>query len=364
MGKLNIKKIKSNLTLNDYAKIMKALDIPAFSEGNDSITYWTGDKNKIAIQGSPKLIFYKQSKVFVGYTASRSYDIIALVQTRLNLLGKPCSFMDSVQFILDTVGMEIDTVQRVSKPNIIDWQSGIEKFIRIKKGQTILPDYDKSILDDLSIDLPESWIDEGISVESLKKYQIGFYDLLGATTIPCFTKDGKLCGIRCRHWREEEVNAGKYRPLLLMDGTTSFKFPTNEVFYGINYNWVEIERTGKVMLVEGEKSVLKADTWFGEQSYVLGLYGSNLGISRRNQLIKMGVKEVYIGIDSDFYTVDSPLFDKFHEKVMRLARMFAGYCKVYVVYNNLGLNAYKFSPFDFDRETFERLWESKEEVEL
>lgn len=363
MGKLNIKKIKSNLTLNDYAKIMKALDIPAFSESNDSITYWTGDKNKVAMQGSPKLIFYKQSKMFVGYTSARSYDIIALVQTRLGLLNKPCSFMDSIHFILDTVGMEIENVQRVSKPNIIDWQSGIEKFIRIRKGQAILPEYDKTILDELSHILPQPWIDEGISIDSMEKYQIGYYDLLGATTIPCFDKEGKLCGIRCRHWRKEEVDGGKYRPLLLMNNQ-SYKFPTNEVFYGINYNWVEIERTGRVMLVEGEKSVLKADSWFGEHSYVLGLYGSNLGLSRRNQLIKMGVKEVYIGIDSDFYTQDSLLFDKFYNKVMRLAKMFAGYCKVYVVYNNLGYDGYKYSPFDFTREQFDELWANKEVIEM
>lgn len=364
MGKINIKKIKSNLTLNDYAKIMKALNIPAFSENDNNIVYYTGDKNVDALQGSPKLIFYKSTRIFVGYTASRSYDIIALVQTRLALLNEPCSFMDAVSFIVSIAGMKLSDVQRISKPHITDWQSGLEKFVRIRKGETILPRYDRSILNAFSDYYTVPWLEEGISKDSMDKYCIGYYETLDATTIPCFDNKGELCGVRCRHWREEEVADGKYRPLLLLDGTTSYKFPTNEVFYGINYNAPTIEQTGKVMLVEGEKSVLKADTWFGENSFVLGLYGSNLGLTRRNQLVKMGVSKVYIGLDSDFYTEDSPLFDKFHDKVMRLARMFAGYCEVYVIYNNLGYDGYKYSPFDFTREQFEELWKNKQKINL
>ena len=342
---------------------MKALDIPAYTESSSCITYWSGDKNKDSLKGSPKLVFYKDTKIYMGYTASTSYDIISLCQVRLGLLGQPHTFIDAINFIIKTVGLEIGTVKRIDKPNICDW-SGLEKFVRFRSTGSTLEPYDKSILDQLNHSVPQQWLDEGISLDTMLKYQIGYYERSQATTIPCFNRSGELIGIRCRHWRPDEIEQGKYRPLSLLDGTT-FKFPTNQVFYGINWNWGEIERTGHVILVEGEKSVLKADTWWGEKNITLARYGGALGLQRRNQLIKLGVNHVTIADDSDFTEIgDNEAYNKFEKKVLSIAKLFKGYAKVDVVYNNIGLqNAYKASPFDFDEATYNLMWENREEVE-
>ena len=361
-NKFNPKAIKARLTIDDHKKIMKALDIPAYTESSSVITYWTGDKNRDAMKGSPKLVFYKDTKIYMGYTASTSYDIISLCQVRLGLLGQPHTFIDAINFIIQIVGLEVETVKRINKPNLCDW-SGLEKFIRFRSTGSTLEPYDKSILDQLDHSVPQQWLDEGISLETMIKYQIGYYERLGASTIPCFDMSGSLIGIRCRHWRPDEIEAGKYRPLCLLD-STSYKFPTNQVFYGINWNWGEIERTGHVILVEGEKSVLKADTWWGEKSNVLALYGSNLGLQRRNQLIKLGVNHVTIAIDSDFHEIgDNEEYNKFEKKVLALANLFKGYATVDVIYNNIEMsNAYKASPFDFDESTYNLMWDNREVV--
>ena len=90
MNKIDVKLLKKNLTLAHHKQIMQALNIPAFSENKEQIIYFTGDRNKDALKGSPKLYFYKDSQIYFGYTSSRSYDIISLVQTRLALLNPPC----------------------------------------------------------------------------------------------------------------------------------------------------------------------------------------------------------------------------------------------------------------------------------
>lgn len=363
-NKFNPKAIKARLTIDDHKKIMKALDIPAYTESSSVITYWTGDKNRDSLKGSPgKLVFYKDTKIYMGYTASTSYDIISLCQVRLSLLGQPHTFIDAINFIIQTVGLEIETVKRIDKPNICHWQEGLEKFVRFRSTGSTLEPYDKSILDQLDHSIPQQWIDEGISTSTMLKYQIGYYERSQATTIPCFNRSGELIGIRCRHWRPDEIEAGKYRPLSLLDGT-SYKFPTNQVFFGINWNWGEIERTGHVILAEAEKSVMKADTMWGEKSNVLALYGSNLGLQRRNQLIKLGVDHVTIAIDSDFHEIGDEEYAKFEKKVLSIANLFKGYAKVDVVYNNIGLqDAYKASPFDFDEATYNLMWENREVVE-
>lgn len=338
---------------------MKALDIPAYTESSSVITYWTGDKNRDSLKGSPgKLVFYKDTKIYMGYTASTSYDIISLCQVRLGLLGQPHTFIDAINFIIQTVGLEIDTVKRINKPNLCDW-SGLEKFVRFRSTGSTLEPYDKSILDQLDHSVPQQWLDEGISLETMVKYQIGYYDRLDATTIPCFAQDGSLIGIRCRHWRPDEIEAGKYRPLSLLDGTT-FKFPTNNVFFGINWNWGEIERTGTAMIVESEKAVMWLDSLYHEQNVALGMYGKNLGLQRRNQLIKLGVNRVIYIPDNDWIGKTQSDFDKWEQDIIKFGNQFKGYANVEVVWDNLGLLKEKENATDNGIETWNKLFNNKE----
>lgn len=343
--------------------ICKSLDIPAYSENNSQIVYYTGDKNKNALDGSPKLYFYKQTKTYFGYTASRAYDIIGLVQARLALLNRLCSFWDSVQYILQVTGRDTTEIQRVSKPNMCDWESGLEKYVRIKNGETILKIYDDSILDCFPLVAPQEWLDEGISVPTLEKYGIRYYERKNQVLIPCRNECGNLIGIRCRNFHPQLLEQAKYIPLTLLDGT-SYAFPTNNVFYGINYNKPAIEQSGEVIVVEGEKSVLKADEFLGEKNNVLALYGSNIGSRRALQLLRMGVNRVVLALDSDFISVGDKDYGLFENKILGLSRLFKGRCTVEVVYNNIGLkNWYKCSPFDGTKEQWAELYASREVVE-
>lgn len=366
MGKIDVKKLKNRLTHKDHEKIMMALGIPMFSKSNDAWTYWTGEKNRDPYQGSPKLIYYLDSQIYVSYTSSCSMDIIGLAQKRLALLNEPSSFLDAVGFILRATGLDEADVSRISKSKYsYNWEDELGKFLRVRRGETTLPTYSKDILSAFDGVYPQQWIDEGISIDTLAKYRIGHYERTNATTIPCFDKVGELVGIRVRNWQPEDVEYGrKYMPLMLLDPNKIYKFPTNDVFYGINYNSHNVEATGQVILVEGEKSVLKADTWFGKDSNVLALYGSNIGHKRRNQLIRMGVKNVVLALDSDFHEADvsDKKYLEFEQKITRLGGLFKGYCNVDVVYNNIGLDGYQCSPFDFDYDTWAKLYDNRESL--
>lgn len=361
-NRINVKILKAQLTIADHKAVVKALGIPIFSESNNQIIYFSGEKNVNPLSGSPKLYYYPDTGIYVGYSSGYTMDIIGLVQKRLSLLKQPSSFMDSINFILDVVHLKIDNVTRKSNNTICDWQSGIEKFVRLKRGESVLKKYDDSIIDQLDDIYYQGWLDEGISIETLQKYQIKWYDRTSQIVIPCRDRNGDLIGIRCRNLEpEREINA-KYLPLTLFNGD-DYRFNTNDVFYGINHNWEAIERTGSVILVEAEKSVLKADTFLGRDSNVLALFGSQLGISRRNQLIKMGVNKVILALDSDFHIVGDEDYANFEKKIFGLGKMFKGLADVEVIYNNIGLeNFYKCSPFDFDIEVYNKLWDNREVI--
>lgn len=362
MGKIDVKKLKKSLSLAHHKQIMQALGIPAYSENKEQIIYFSGDKNKDALKGSPKLYFYKDSQIYFGYTSSRSYDIISLVQTRLALLKQPCSFLDACQFIIDTTNINPDSISRVKKEgHVYDW-SNLERFIRVRKYGNQLSEYNRNIIDTLPPLYPQAWIDEGISEETMDKYQIRYYERCNQTVIPCFDDEARLVGVRVRNWDKDRVEQAKYMPLVTLDGQC-YKFNTNQVFYGINYNKPEIERTGKVIIVESEKAVMKLDTYMGRHNIALGMYGSNLGIQRRNQLLKMGVNTVSYVVDNDFIGQDDAFFEQWREKIQHFIKLWDGFCRVEIVWDNLGLLGPKENATDRTKEVWEQLWENREIIE-
>ena len=362
MGKIDVKKLKRALTLAHYDMIIQRLGIPIFSKSNSEWRLWTGDKNVNPLEGSPKLIFYPDSHIFMGYTAGRSYDIISLVQTRLALLKQPCSFLDACQFIIDTTNINPDSISRVKKEShVYDW-SNLERFVSVRKYGNQLSEYNRNIIDTLPPLYPQAWIDEGISEETMDKYQIRYYERCNQTVIPCFDDEARLVGVRVRNWDKDRVEQAKYMPLVTLDGQC-YKFNTNQVFYGINYNKPEIERTGKVIIVESEKAVMKLDTYMGRHNIALGMYGSNLGIQRRNQLLKMGVNTVSYVVDNDFIGQDDEFFEQWREKIRHFIKLWDGFCRVEIVWDNLGLLGPKENATDRTKEIWEQLWENREIIE-
>lgn len=357
---INTKTLKARLKLPDYEKLFKALNIPVYSKGYKYWSLYTGCHNKNSLKGSPKLLFYFDTGMFQCLTqCSCNMDIITLVQKRLALLSKPCSFYDAIDFIIEITGVEIETVKRISDPKICNWEEGLSKFIRFRSTGSTLQVYDKFILNQLNKSFPKQWLDSGISLETLEKYQIRYYERQQATAIPCFNQTGDMIGIRCRHWNPIEIENGKYRPLSLLDGT-SYKFPTQEVFFGINWNWSEIERTGKVMLTESEKAVMWLDSQYHEKNTGLGMYGKNLGLRRRNQLIKLGVNKVIYIADNDWIGKSQEDYDKWEQEIIRFGNQFKGYANVDVVWDNLGLLKSKDNATDNGVEVWERLLENRE----
>lgn len=93
----------------------------------------------------------------------------------------------------------------------------------------------------------------------------------------------------------------------------------------------------------------------------MALYGSQLGLYRRNQLVKMGVNKVILALDSDFHNIGDKEYEAFEKKIFSLGKLFKGYAKVSVIYNNIGLeNAYKCSPFDFTLNEYKTLYDNQE----
>ena len=186
MGQIDVKKLKASLSLLDIEHVMNQLGIPMYSKGNREWIFYPGTKYKDPYTGKPKLYFYTDSKIFISYTESCSMDIIGVVQKRLALLNESCSFLDAVNYILETTGKEVANLHELTKSSFYDWENDLGKFSKFGGRGNGLKCYDASVLNHLSQLYPLRWIDEGISWDSMKKYRIGFYDRMNQTTIPVF----------------------------------------------------------------------------------------------------------------------------------------------------------------------------------
>ena len=355
------------MTLDDYEIIMRRLGANKHGDRYNTICHNING-------GGYNLAFNKETRSFCCFSeCSCSYSLLSLIKKRKELLGEPCSTYQSLKWLCNELGIEFNFKEEVKQvnPNIYKWQNSLLKYTKNKNKNIELRVYNKKILNYFPKIYHTDWIDYGISEEVLDKYNIGWYNYKQQITIPCYRQNGDLIGIRVRNMNPE-INI-KYIPLQLLDGT-EFNFPTNEVFYGENFNWTNVQRTKSVILVESEKTVMKYESWYGAKNNIcLGLYGSVLSNAKLKKLLSWNCETFYICLDSDFESIEysnndekiTP-YEKFEKKVMNIYNKLKPYAKsIYVIYNNLGFeNCYKYSITDYTREQFEKIWNNKEKIEI
>ena len=353
------------MTLDDYEIIMRRLGANKRGDRYNTICHNING-------GGYNLAFNKETRSFCCFSeCSCSYSLLSLIKKRRELLGEPCSTYQSLKWLCNELGIEFNFKEEVKQvnTNIYKWQNSLLKYTKNKNKNIELRVYNKKILNYFPKIYHTDWIDYGISEEVLDKYNIGWYNYKQQITIPCYRQNGDLIGIRIRNMNPE-IDI-KYIPLQLLDGT-EFNFPTNEVFYGENFNWTNVQRTKSVILVESEKTVMKYESWYGAKNNIcLGLYGSVLSNAKLKKLLSWNCETFYICLDSDFESIEYSnndekitSYEKFEKKVMNIYNKLKPYAKsVYVIYNNLGFeNCYKYSITDYTREQFEKLWNNKEKL--
>lgn len=363
------KVLYEQMTEDDYYIVMRRLGVNHRGNRFQSCCHHSNPND-----GGYNLAFNPNSKSFMCFSqCSCSYSLLSLVKKHKELVDGKCSTWSAMKFICDQVNIPFNFKEEVKQvnTNIYKWQNSLLKYTKNKNKNIELRVYNKKILNYFPKIYHTDWIDYGISEEVLDKYNIGWYNYKQQITIPCYRQNGDLIGIRVRNMNPE-IDI-KYIPLQLLDGT-EFNFPTNEVFYGENFNWTNVQRTKSVILVESEKTVMKYESWYGAKNNIcLGLYGSVLSNAKLKKLLSWNCETFYICLDSDFESIEYSnndgkitSYEKFEKKVMNIYNKLKPYAKsIYVIYNNLGFeNCYKYSITDYTREQFEKIWNNKEKIEI
>lgn len=357
--------IKNKLTVEDIIKICCDLQ-------GDETFYYDNQGNPIFNTcidhdggDSFKLVYYASTKLFHCYTRGTSKDIFEIVQFAKNL----DSFKDTVKYIthyfhLKEVGFEEPT--QLTR----DWD--IFQFITDNedKREAAAQDSPKVINENMldyfyPLAAPVEWKKEGISSEVMRQYGIRVDSALHHIIIPQRNIAGELIGIRRRSFDSFEIEAGKkYMPVFIEREV--YATPTSKTLFGIYENQKTIRKLKKVLLVEGEKSVMQLATMYGQSNcWALACYGSSLSTDHINLLLQLGVEEVILGFDREFNGTGIDLdVVTYEEKLRKIVKPLLPYMKVSIIMDVDHLTQYKDSPTDRGKEIFEKLYHTRKHIKV
>jgi hypothetical protein len=323
--------------------------------GGDShkLCYFTESKDFYCYTNCGRIKFFDLIKKIKGFKAEEFYQCLSYVAHKAgvslnrNRIGLADSL--SVKSVREELNEAEKTLQEDSQ------LAKIEKF------------YDANILNYFDANtFYQGWIDEGISIDTMRKYQIKWYEYQKHVIIPHLDINGNLVGIRRRSLKPEDAK-NKYMPEFI-EGR-SYEHPLGLNLYGLYQNQEAIKRRREAIIVEGEKSVLLSDSFYGNKSIAVATCGFNISKCQMLALRDLGVSKIYLGFDKDFdvnkeseYSRDKNIWENYQHynaRLIALAHRASQLFDVYILKDRKSLLGEKDSPFDKGKETLEKLMKDK-----
>lgn len=367
-GYLNKKAILDALTKEDVINICVDLG---------SAGYRTGTSGELIFQtichggDSWKLYYYHEAtdkypgKIFHCYTqCSESFGIFELVIRARKSQGISINFFQALKYVASiTNHMYYSSGDDAAEHYLIDDWSWINRLKKIKKPNSIpkLSTINEHILEIFAPFPHEEWLQEGISAESMKKYQISYWGQENKIIIPHRDINGRLIGIRGRALNPEDIEDGKkYMPISIQGNCLKHTLGNN--LYGLCQNEEAIKRIGKIVLFESEKSVMFCDTYYHQNNFTVAVCGSNITDTQCRIIRSLGVKEVMIAFDKEYEDIDTYQAELYGNKLKKLASKLTPYCTVYILWDTDGILRRQDSPADKGQEALEILMKKKVEI--
>lgn len=251
-----------------------------------------------------------------------------------------CSGREAYEKLSEFAGCEDTGGQRVEEMSAVQTCRKFAKPVHREKPDksTVLPDnyMERYEADESKLKL---WLDEGISLASMRKFQVRYDSFANRLVYPIRNPDGKIVNVGARaldpQWKEKGQRKYCYY----------YPWGTLKTIYGVAENMDAIREKREIILFEGCKSVLKADSW-GIQN-TGALLTSHLNPSQMTLLLKLGCRVVF-ALDKE---VD---VRKDHN-----ISILKDFINVEYLYDRNGLLGEKDAPVDRGMEVFQKLYEGR-----
>lgn len=317
--------------------------------------------------GSRKLYYYANTKLCRCYTACDSaFDIFELmIKVAKIQWDKDWELYDAMCYIAQYFGLaESQRSENQDPLELKDWavlrryENMAEKTV-VVRPMPQLKAYNPIILTRFSYLPIASWEAEGISREVCNHALIGYYPGGEQITIPHFDINNRLVGIRGRFLAEEDAKRyGKYKPLTV--NRQLYNHPLSANLYGLNKNQSNIKQSKTAIIFEGEKSVLKYSSYFGEDNNIsVACCGSSLSSFQVKMLLDLGVQEIILAFDRQFQEIGDDEFKQLKKKLIAINKKYGLYLKISAIFDKEMITGYKDAPIDQGMETFKYLLKNR-----
>ena len=196
----------------------------------------------------------------------------------------------------------------------------------------------------------------------MDKFKVCFCISQNKIVIPHFDIRGRLIGIRARTLDEEEISLfGKYRPIQI--GDVLYSHPLQFNLYGIYEHQEGIRLRRSAIIVEGEKSVLLDEGYYGQYSNAVACCGSTFNKYHVSMLTNiLGANEIIVALDKEYTDWRSEKAKKYRDKIEAMCKRYKNEATFSYIWDYDNVLKEKDSPFDRGKEVFEYLYKNRVKV--
>ena len=341
---MNYQDIIKNIQPDLIIKLMTDLGADRYIEKDNYIIFPTICHNINSAEASMKLYYYKDNKFFYCYTEDDGMSIFKFLETYYKTRNIEYDWYDDIYSVI----LSCSYIQKEETLYSSRREKLSDKYSR--KEFKDIATYSNNILDIFTTFYPPEWLNDGISKESMDKYNIKYSIPQNKIIIPHYNIKGELVGIRGRALNEDEVeNFGKYMPVKIENKW--YKHPLSLNLYGLNISKDNIKKEKVCYLFESEKSCMQTDG-FNIPNCSAAVCGSSFNKNQLKILLKYcQPQEIVICFDKE----EKPNEQKYFYKLWNICKKYSNYCNFSFIYDRENLLNYKDSPSDRGKDVFKEL---------
>ena len=325
MGGLSISELIDEVDLLEYVS-----QYTEFEEKNGE--YWA--LSPLKEENTPSFSINTDMNRFYDFSSGKGGNILTFIRCY-----NRCSVAEAEKILREYAGGTARAAprQRMSAVKVARRFAPRKKRCKTPKTVVLPDDYmERYRWRDDKMDI---WRAEGISTESLLKYQVSYDEFSDRIVYPIRSMDGKIINVSGRTVDPEWKSKG------LRKYTYFRELGALATIYGASENMESILQKKEIILFEGAKSVMLMDTWGVHNTGAV--LTSHLNPNQMAILAKLGVTVVF--------ALDKGIDAREDENIKRLRR----FVPVEYVFDKDGLLEDKMAPVDAGREVWETLYRGR-----
>ncbi|MGE5438012.1 MAG: hypothetical protein ACM3O3_12435 [Syntrophothermus sp.] len=226
--------------------------------------------------------FFVQNNTRPKFESKKFRDIITLVE-----FIKDISYSEAMKTICDIC--DFNYYEKTEEETVLNkWLRYIETGVKKDYEDEYINPITDNVLNQFKLSPVKRWVIEGINFTIQEEFQIGIDIMTERIIIPIRDEIGSLVGVKGRLLHDDNINDDKYSYI--------YSCPKSKVLYGLYKNYKHIKQQNEIIIVEGEKGVLKLKSLGYHNAVAIG--SKSISKVQIDKILRLNVP-ITIALDKD-----------------------------------------------------------------